>query len=116
MNEFIPKWQKELDIFNKIKPIIILEGNVLDKYQYPGDDNMQSGSILRLTEYLHYHSRTQVIKILLFMTVLEVFTIILKKDIFRVLLNWCMQMYLIIVFQLNSKEEMPQQLISSEMQ
>lgn len=55
MNEFIPKWQKELDIFDKIKPIIILEGNVLDKYQYPGDDNMQSGSILRLTEYLHYH-------------------------------------------------------------
>lgn len=55
MSEFIPKWQKELDIFNKIKPIIILEGNVLDKYQYPGDDNMQSGSILRLTEYLHYH-------------------------------------------------------------
>ncbi len=23
MSEFIPKWQKELDIFNKIKPIII---------------------------------------------------------------------------------------------
>ena len=44
-----------MDILNKIKPIIILEGNVLDKYQYPGDDNMQSGSILRLTEYLHYH-------------------------------------------------------------
>ena len=55
MSEFIPKWQKELNIFNKIKPIIILEGNVLDKYQYPGDENMQSGSILRLTEYLHYH-------------------------------------------------------------
>ena len=35
--------------------IDVLEGNVLDKYQYPGDDNMQSGSILRLTEYLHYH-------------------------------------------------------------
>lgn len=55
MSEFIPKWQKELDIFSKIKPVIILEGNVLDKYQYSGDDNMQSGSILRLTEYLHYH-------------------------------------------------------------
>lgn len=55
MGEFIPKWQKELDIFNRIKPIVILEGNVLDKYQYPGDDAMQQGSILRLTEYLHYH-------------------------------------------------------------
>ncbi len=55
MREFIPKWQKELDIFNRIKPIIILEGNILDKYQYPGDKGMQQGSILRLTEYLHYH-------------------------------------------------------------
>jgi hypothetical protein len=55
MGDFIPKWQRELDIFDKIKPIIILEGNVLDKYQYSGDENMQSGSILRLTEYLHYY-------------------------------------------------------------
>lgn len=55
MKKFIPKWQRELDIFNKIKPVIILEGNVLDKYQYPGDEGMQNGSILRLTEYLHYH-------------------------------------------------------------
>ncbi len=54
MGGFIPKWQKELEIFDKIKPIIILEGNVLDKYQYPGDENMQSGSILRLAEYLHF--------------------------------------------------------------
>lgn len=55
MSEFIPKWQKELDIFSKIMPVIILEGNVFDKYQYSGDEYMQSGSILRLTEYLHYH-------------------------------------------------------------
>lgn len=45
MGEFIPKWQKELDIFDRIKPIVILEGNVLDKYQYPGDEAMQQGSI-----------------------------------------------------------------------
>ncbi len=54
MDKFIPKWQRELEIFDKIKPIIILDGNVLDKYQYPGDENMQSGSILRLAEYLHF--------------------------------------------------------------
>ena len=34
MGYFTPKWQKELDIFDRIKPIVILEGNVLDKYQY----------------------------------------------------------------------------------
>lgn len=59
MGDFTPKWQKELDIFDRIKPIVILEGNVLDKYQYSGDDGMQQGSILRLTEYLHYHFKNE---------------------------------------------------------
>ena len=59
MGYFTPKWQKELDIFDRIKPIVILEGNVLDKYQYSGDDGMQQGSILRLTEYLHYHLKNE---------------------------------------------------------
>lgn len=59
MSVFTPKWQKELDIFDRIKPIVILEGNVLDKYQYSGDDGMQQGSILRLTEYLHYHLKNE---------------------------------------------------------
>ena len=59
MGDFTPKWQKELDIFDRIKPIVILEGNVLDRYQYSGDEGMQQGSILRLTEYLHYHLKNE---------------------------------------------------------
>lgn len=55
MSDFIAKWHRELDIFDKIKPIIILEGNVLDKFQYPIDGSMPKGSILGLAEYLHYH-------------------------------------------------------------
>lgn len=55
MNEYISKWHKELDIFTKIKPLIILEGNVLDSYQYPIDGSTPKGSILRLSEYLHYY-------------------------------------------------------------
>ena len=55
MSDFIAKWHRELDIFDKIKPIIILEGNVLDKYQYPIEGSMPKGSILGLAEYLHYH-------------------------------------------------------------
>ena len=35
MSDYISKWNKELGIFPKIKPLIILEGNVLDSYQYP---------------------------------------------------------------------------------
>ena len=55
MSDFIAKWHREIEIFDKIKPIIILEGNVLDKFQYPIDGSMPKGSILGLAEYLHYH-------------------------------------------------------------
>lgn len=52
---YIPKWHRELVLFSQIKPIIVLEGNVLDIYQYPIDGNMPRGAIVRLTEYLHYY-------------------------------------------------------------
>lgn len=55
MSDYIPKWHRELEIFDKIKPMIILEGNVLDKFQYPLEGSIQKGSILRLVEYLHYY-------------------------------------------------------------
>lgn len=48
------KWHRELEIFTKIKPIIILDGNVLDVYQYPVDGTTVKGSIVRLTDYLYY--------------------------------------------------------------
>ena len=54
MTDFIPKWHKELEIFTRIKPLILLEGNVLDSYQYPFDGSTPKGSILRLDQYLHY--------------------------------------------------------------
>lgn len=55
MSDYLPKWHRELDIFNKIKPIIILEGNVLDSYQYPVEGSVPKGSVLRLEQYLHYY-------------------------------------------------------------
>lgn len=54
MSDYISKWHKELGIFSKIKPLIILEGNVLDSYQYPEEGSTPKGSILRLPEYLHF--------------------------------------------------------------
>lgn len=54
MDNYIPKWHRELEIFSKIKPLILLEGNVLDSYQYPEDGSTPKGSILRMPEYLHY--------------------------------------------------------------
>lgn len=54
MSDYISKWHRELGIFSKIKPLIILEGNVLDSYQYPEEGSTPKGSILRLPEYLHF--------------------------------------------------------------
>lgn len=36
-----------------------MEGNILDRYQYPTDGYVGKGSILRLTEYLHYYFKEQ---------------------------------------------------------
>jgi DNA polymerase III delta prime subunit len=55
MADYIPKWHREFGIFSKIKPLIIVEGNVLDIYQYPTEGSVSKGSILRLPEYLHYY-------------------------------------------------------------
>lgn len=55
MTDYLPKWHRELDIFSKIKPVIILEGNVLDSYQFPLDAAVPRGSVLRLEQYLHYY-------------------------------------------------------------
>ena len=54
MSEYIPKWHRELSIFSRIKPLIMLEGNIYDSYQYPSEGSIPKGSILRLTDYLHY--------------------------------------------------------------
>jgi DNA polymerase III delta prime subunit len=54
MADYISKWHRELGIFNRIKPLIIMEGNVLDVYQYPLSGSIPKGSILRLPDYLHY--------------------------------------------------------------
>ena len=55
MADQLPKWHKELDIFRKIKPILILEGNILDKYVYPLEGSISKGSVVSLVEYLHYY-------------------------------------------------------------
>ena len=47
MSELIPKWQRELEIFRRIKPVLILEGNVLDIYRPAG-----GGEAVRLGPWL----------------------------------------------------------------
>ena len=52
---YFSKWHREMDIFRKIKPCLILEGNILDSYLYPEDGSIAQGSIVRLPDYLHYY-------------------------------------------------------------
>ena len=40
MADYIPKWHKELLLFASVKSVLILEGNVLDSYQYPTDGSV----------------------------------------------------------------------------
>ena len=49
----IPKWHRELELFSGIKPLLILEGNVLDQYRYPVDGSVRQDEIVSLSRYLH---------------------------------------------------------------
>ncbi len=44
---YLPKWHRELQIFRRVKPVLILEGNVLDVYRRPA-----TGEVCGLGEYL----------------------------------------------------------------
>jgi DNA polymerase III delta prime subunit len=48
MSEFVkPKWHKDIDIFSKINSIILIEGNVFDKFMY-------KNAMYSLSDYLYY--------------------------------------------------------------
>lgn len=66
MSEYISKWHKELEIFSKVKSLIMLESNILDSYQYPIEGSIEKGSILRLPEYLHYFFKDEGYKNIVF--------------------------------------------------
>ncbi len=53
MNQLIPKWHQELELFSAIKPLLILEGNVLDQYRYPVSGSLREDTIVPLSRYLH---------------------------------------------------------------
>ena len=53
LSEYLPKWRRELEIFMKMKSVLILEGNLLDQYRYPHDGDIPAGSVVPLPQYLH---------------------------------------------------------------
>ena len=74
MSEYTPKWHRELSIFSRIKPLIMLEGNIYDSYQYPSEGSVPKGSILRLTDYLHYFFKDMGYEVITFYDSLRGFT------------------------------------------
>ena len=52
MTPLIPKWHRELELFCSVKPLIILEGNVLDQYRYPTAGSIPEDTLVSLPEYL----------------------------------------------------------------
>ena len=53
MDTLMSKWHKELELFSAIKPLIILEGNVLDQYRYPVAGSIPEDELVPLSRYLH---------------------------------------------------------------
>ncbi len=53
MEKLIPKWHRELELFSGIKPLLILEGNILDQYRYPLQGSVAQDEIIPLSRYLH---------------------------------------------------------------
>ena len=52
MAPLISKWHRELELFSAVKPLIILEGNVLDQYRYPIAGSIPEDTLVPLPEYL----------------------------------------------------------------
>lgn len=53
MEPLISKWHRELELFSAIKPMLILEGNVLDQYRYPVAGSIPEDDLVPLSRYLH---------------------------------------------------------------
>ncbi|MBR2287730.1 MAG: AAA family ATPase [Clostridia bacterium] len=53
MEPLISKWHRELELFSSLKPLLILEGNVLDQYRYPIPGSVKEDELVPLSRYLH---------------------------------------------------------------
>ena len=51
---YITKWHRELTLFHKLKSVVILEGNIMDIFTYPGN-----GIDMSLPQYLYFFLREQ---------------------------------------------------------
>ena len=53
MTPLISKWHRELELYCGLKPLLILEGNILDRYRYPVAGSVGENELVPLAQYLH---------------------------------------------------------------
>ena len=53
MEPLVSKWHRELELFSAVKPLLILEGNVLDQHRYPVAGSIPEDELVSLSRYLH---------------------------------------------------------------
>ncbi len=53
MQPLVSKWHRELELLMAVKPLLILEGNVLDQYRYPVTGSLPEDTLATLPRYLH---------------------------------------------------------------
>ena len=52
MEVLISKLHRELELFSAVKPLLILEGNITDKFRYPSAGSLPEDSLVPLPRYL----------------------------------------------------------------
>ena len=52
MTPLISKWHRELELFSAVKPLLILEGNVLDQHRFPVEGSIPEDTLVPLPRYL----------------------------------------------------------------
>ena len=62
MGTFIPKWHRELELFSAVKPLLILEGNVTDKYRYPVAGSIRESSLRQQSQFSILNSQFSIPK------------------------------------------------------
>ena len=59
MEALISKWHRELELFSGVKPLLILEGNILDQYRYPVEGSLRQDEIVPLSRYLYTYFKDE---------------------------------------------------------
>ena len=53
MENLIPRWYRELELFRGVKPLLVLEGCVMDQVRVPVTGSVAEDTLLPLSAFLN---------------------------------------------------------------